>query len=292
MSLKTKTTLAQFGLAPSKKRGQNFLVHPATAQAIVNAAAFEPEDRVVEVGVGLGALTIPLARSVAQVIGLEIDRGIVEYHHKTGDLPDNVKLIHEDILKTDFSSLLDEDSNRLKIITNLPYSISNPFIFRLIDNRSLVESAVMLLQKEVVDRLCAEPGCKEYGIPTVLLRSCARLEKLMRIDAAQFHPRPKVDSQLIRIVFDTQPFPGSLSLVFKNTVRSAFAARRKTLLNNLLCAPSLLPSLAGDRQRRRTVLKEVIEASGLAPTLRAEAVSIEGFQNLAACLQEAEGADG
>jgi 16S rRNA (adenine1518-N6/adenine1519-N6)-dimethyltransferase len=286
MSPNTKTTLARFGLAPSKKRGQNFLVDPATAQAIVSAAGFEATDRIVEVGVGLGALTLPLAQTVREVIGIEIDRGIVEYHQKNGILPGNVKLIHQDILKTDFTMLQDSQSSRLKIITNLPYSISNPFIFRLIEHHELIDSVVMLLQKEVVDRLCAQPGTRAYGIPTVLLGSCATIDKLIRIDASQFHPKPKVDSQLIRITFNLSRSSAPTPAQLRVTVRSAFAARRKTLLNNLLASTALFQHSALDRTQRKELISAAIKAAGLRPETRAEMISVSTFENLARCLQQ------
>lgn len=282
----TKNTLARSGLAPSKKRGQNFLVNPATAQSIVSAAGFDPADRIIEVGVGLGALTLPLAHTVRQVIGIEIDRGLVQYHRENNTLPDNVDLIHEDILKTNFTMLQDNQGSRLKIITNLPYSISNPFIFRLIEHHELIDSVVMLLQKEVVDRLSARPGTRAYGIPTVLLANCATVEKLMRIDASQFHPKPKVDSQLIRIVFSRNRSSDDATTLLSATVRSAFAARRKTLLNNLLASNTLLPHSSQDKSRRRELISNAIKAAGLAPEIRAEMISLEDFQKLSLCLQQ------
>jgi 16S rRNA (adenine1518-N6/adenine1519-N6)-dimethyltransferase len=281
----TKNTLARFGLAPSKKRGQNFLVSPATAQAIVSAAAFDATDRIVEVGVGLGALTLPLAGNVKEVIGIEIDRGLVRYHQENNTLPGNVILVHEDILKTDFTTLQDGQGSRLKIITNLPYSISNPFIFRLIDHHELIDSVVMLLQKEVVDRLLAQPGSRAYGIPTVLLGSCATVDKLMRIDASQFHPKPKVDSQLIRIVFNRHRLFDPTAAQLSATVRSAFAARRKTLLNNLLASTALLSHTSMDKTRRKELISSAIRAAGLTPETRAEMISIDTFQELSRCLQ-------
>ncbi len=286
MTPHTKSTLARFGLAPSKKRGQNFLVNPATARAIVSAAGFAATDRIVEVGVGLGALTLPLAQTVQQVIGIEIDRGIVEYHQKSSTLPDNVKLLHQDILKTDFSMLQDSQASRLKIITNLPYSISNPFIFRMIEYRELIDSAVMLLQKEVVDRLCARPGTRAYGIPTVLLGSCATIDKLMRIDASHFHPKPRVDSQLIRIAFRQSGLSDPTAAQLSATVRAAFAARRKTLLNNLLASTALLPHAPTDRNQRKEQISAAIQAAGLKPETRAEMLSVSAFQELARCLQQ------
>lgn len=196
----TKQMLRYQGLAPHKKLGQNFLIHAHTPRRIVDLAGIDPDDQVVEVGVGLGALTQPLAAAARSVIGIEADSGIIRLHQEQQDLPANVKLLHADVLKVDLASLL-EPGKRLKIVANLPYSISSPFLFRLIAHADLMDSAVVMLQKEVALRLMAEPGTKEYGAPTVLLASCAEVRPLLAVDRAEFHPRPKVDSLVIRISF-------------------------------------------------------------------------------------------
>ena len=200
-----KAILHQRQLAASRQRGQNFLVHRRTAELIVELAGVTPEDRVVELGVGFGALTLPLAARAAAVIGLEIDSGIIAWHQDEQDLPANVSLRHEDLLKADFPKLAEECGGRLKIVANLPYSISNPLLFKLLENRDIVDSAVLMLQKEVAQRLTAKPATKEYGILTVLLNGCARVEKLLDVGPGQFHPRPKVDSVVVKITFFPQP---------------------------------------------------------------------------------------
>jgi 16S rRNA (adenine1518-N6/adenine1519-N6)-dimethyltransferase len=142
----TSQILKRRGLAPHKKLGQNFLVHAHTARRIVDLANLAPHDRVIEVGVGLGALTGPLAAAVAEVIGIEMDAGIIRMHEEQQNLPANVQLLHADVLRIDFNSLVNP-GQRLKIVANLPYSISTPFLFRLIDHAPLMDSAVLMLQK-------------------------------------------------------------------------------------------------------------------------------------------------
>jgi 16S rRNA (adenine1518-N6/adenine1519-N6)-dimethyltransferase len=281
MAANTKELLAGHGLAPSKKRGQNFLKHRSTALQIVAQAGFSEDDHIVEVGVGLGALTRCLAEQVRRVTGIEIDRGIVSYLEESARLPINVSLLHQDVLKTDFNTLCETEGTPLKIISNLPYSISNPFVFKLIDNRALVDRVVILLQKEMARRLSAAPHSKDYGIPSVLLQSCAEVRPLMEVGAAEFHPRPKVDSLLIEIRFE----PGRISeehfRVLRDTVRAAFSARRKTLTNNLLAS---LPAdlLQGtDKSQRRAFIVKVLEETGLNPDIRAEDVTVETFIILA-----------
>ena len=286
MTANTRDILAGYGLAPSKKRGQNFLKHRSTALRIVAKAEFTKEDHIMEVGVGLGALTLCLAEQVAQVTGIEIDRGIVAYLQQTDKLPDNVTLLHEDVLKSDFKSLHQKIGKPLKIISNLPYSISNPFIFKLIDNRTLIERVVILLQKEMAQRLTAPPNTKEYGIPSVLLQSCAEVRQLMEVEAAEFHPRPKVDSLLIEIRFDSGKISDDQFKALRNTVRAAFSSRRKTLRNNLTA--SLPNDLCGttDKSRKREFVHASLEAAGLEPEIRAENITVEQFRLLARHLQD------
>lgn len=277
---KTRAVLRNQGLAPHKKLGQNFLVHRRTAERIVGLAGPEEDDTIVEVGVGLGALTLPLAARVRQVIGIEADSGLVRWHEQEHDLPENVRLIHEDILKTDLVKLAGQAGGRLKIIANLPYSISSPFLFRLIDNHELMDWAVVMLQKEVALRLMAEPGTKEYGVPTVLLAGCAEIKPLLEINREEFHPRPRVDSMVIGISF--QPLPQRVSAVgdfdrvlFKKIVHSSFGQRRKTLLNALTAA-----GVAPDKK----TLAQKIAAAGLPAAIRAERLSFEQFVNLSRCI--------
>jgi len=283
---KTRKLLKRQDLAPNKKLGQNFLVHERTPKRIVDLAGLHLEDRVVEVGVGLGALTRPLAAAAAKVIGLEADSGIIRLHRQQQDLPANVELIHADVLKVDFASLI-EPGERLKIVANLPYSISTPFLFRLIDHAHLMDFAVVMLQKEVARRLMASPGCKEYGAPTVLLAACAEIKPLLAVNPAEFHPRPKVDSLVVRISFHPQPqrvqalgdFDRKL---FSRVVHAAFGQRRKTLLNGLDSA-----GLVSDKKR----LTQCIEAAGIAPSVRAETLTLEDFVRLSHALGPASSPD-
>lgn len=286
MAERAKDTLISRGLAPSKKRGQNFLKFPATAQMIVAKANFLPEDNVVEVGVGLGALTSCLARQVATVTGIEIDRGLVSYLKQEQVLPANVDLIHLDVLKMDLASLMPTDGSRLKIISNLPYSISNPFIFKLIDNRDLIDSVVILLQKEMAERLEAAPGKKAYGIPSVLLQSCATIERLMLVSADQFHPKPQVDSSLIRIRFRKNTLTGKNFDYLRSTVRAAFSSRRKTIINNLTASFPISADKSVTKNEKRALMNRALKSAGFDATIRAENLSVDDFQKLARSLQE------
>ena len=277
--LSTKTLLKRQGLAPHKKLGQNFLVDEWIPRRIVDLAGIDPEDQVLEVGVGLGALTLPLAEAAKEVIGLEADAGIIRLHREQQDLPANVHLLHADVLKVDFQEIKPVNQ-RLKIVTNLPYAISSPFLFRLLDHADLIDFAMVMLQKEVARRLSAQPGTREYGAPTVLLAACASVTPLLDVPPSAFHPQPKVDSQVIRITFHPQPAHvaalGSFDqALFTRIVHAAFGQRRKTLLNGLV---------NGKFAVQKEQLITAIEAAGLNPSVRAETLPLQSFIDLTRAL--------
>ncbi len=277
----TKTTLRDHQLAPKKRFGQNFLVRQQTAERIVQVSGVAKEDTVVEVGVGLGALTQPLAAAVKKVIGFEIDKGLVTFHQEKQDLPDNVELRHQDILTADFAALAKSCGGRFKILANLPYSISNPFIFKLIEERQWLTSAVVMLQKEVSDRLIAAPRTKQYGIPTVLLQSCASIQPLFTLKPQEFHPPPKIDSTVVHISFfetnDTTKFPPCDFKLLQQIVRTTFNQRRKTLSNTLATAALF----SDDKQQNKEQTTKAISAAGFAATLRPEELTVADFIELA-----------
>ncbi|MEE4241522.1 MAG: 16S rRNA (adenine(1518)-N(6)/adenine(1519)-N(6))-dimethyltransferase RsmA [Desulfopila sp.] len=285
----TKEILRDHNLAPKKRFGQNFLIHSGTAQAIAQYGDISDQDCVVEVGVGLGALTLHLARRAQKIIGIEVDSGLVRYHAEEQTLPPNVTLLHGDILRLDFKELVRQCGGPLKIVANLPYSISNPFIFKLIDNKEHLDWVIVMLQKEVAERLMASPSTKEYGIPTVLLRGCATIEKLKRLGPQEFHPQPKIDSLVIRLNFSQHWGKSTRSPSFDYTflsrvVRTAFAKRRKTLLNNLINL-QFSPSISDFQGNRQFLLEALVEA-GLAPGERAENLTIEDFIRLTTALEK------
>lgn len=277
-----KSILQDHQLAPNKKRGQNFLIHRQTAQNIIDQADVNSDDTIVELGVGFGALTIPLARRVKEVIGIEIDGGIIRYHQEKQILPDNVTLISQDLMKTDFKKLTAQCGGRLKIIANLPYSISNPLLFKLIEHRDIMAWAVLMLQKEVGQRLTARCGSKEYGVLSILLGACAAVHPLLEINPALFHPRPKVDSVIVRITFEPPP-PQVANLashdkrLLKIIVNGAFQQRRKTLLNSL--------SAINLPQFNKSNIRQVLTQINIPQQKRAEQLTIEDFIRLTCAIK-------
>ena len=278
-----KDILKQQKLAPKKRFGQNFLVNKNISEKIVRLAGINPDDTIIELGVGLGALTGYLAKSCKKVIGLEIDSGIIRYHEEEGSLPDNVTLLHQDILQADFSKLANEARGRIKIIANLPYSISNPLLFKLTLHRDEMDWAVLMLQKEVAQRLAANMGTKDYGILTVRMAASASTQKLLDLGPQHFHPRPKVDSQVVRITFHPKPeraaaLPEYDYALFKIVVDAAFQQRRKTLVN-ALSASSLLGI---DKNNIENALAQM----KLDSRIRGEKLQVEDFVALINILQQ------
>ena len=278
-----KNILRQRNLAPKKRFGQNFLIHQTSAARIVATAAISPTDTILEIGVGLGALTRILANRADHVIGLEVDRGIVSWLEEKGNLPQNVTLLHQDVMKADFNNLANMTGGRLKIVANLPYSLSNPLLFKLIENRSTLEWAVVMLQKEVGERLMAKAGSKAYGILSVLIRTCATVSPLLELGPGHFHPRPKVVSQVLRIVFHPPPasvlgLPDCDQQLLVRIVNAAFQQRRKTLLNALSagCCSDL----------SKPVIEGIIKAAAIPPGIRAEQLTVEDYVRLTRSFQE------
>lgn len=283
-------TLKSNKLTAKKRFGQNFLVNRNTAEAIVRSGNLTQDDIVVEVGVGLGALTTPLGEAAKHVIAFEIDSGIVRLHEEEQDLPDNVTLIHQDILKADFDQIYKQCGGPIKILANLPYSISNPFIFKLIEHSHLIHSVTVMLQKEVADRLNAEPNTKDYGVPTILLGSCATVKKKMTLKPAEFHPRPKVDSVVIFIDFSknrieegtTTDFDKS---IFTKIVRTTFNQRRKTIANTLQNAGVFGPTGKEFKEQNKQQSLLALEKANIPPQTRPETLTVSRFIELTKCIE-------
>ncbi len=264
-----KKILKSNELAPSKKRGQNFLVHQSTSERIVQLAGVTADDSIIELGVGLGSLSIPIAAAAHDVTGIEIDKGIIEFHRKNNILPDNFTIIHQDLLTLDFATLAEKTGGPLKIMANLPYSISNPLLFKLLEEPNHLDWAVLMLQKEVGDRIASPAGSKVYGILSVLFSGVAKVTRLMKVGPEQFHPRPKVDSVIVKIDFIDQNLPDYNSGLLTKIVKAGFQKRRKTLLNSLSSASSFLMD--------KDTVKECLSRANVQPSVRPEKLTIHEF---------------
>ena len=223
------------GIRPKKALGQHFLTDPGITRKILSRSGFDASDQVLEIGPGTGALTLPLARRVGHVVAVEKDSRLADL--LAGRLSkagiSNVTLVNHDILKWNFENLDAFLSPKIKVIGNLPYNISTPFLEKLIDNRGMVSRAVLMFQEEVARRLTASPGNKIYGAMTLLVLYHAHSTILFEVPAKSFRPRPKVNSVVLEMDFE-RPYPMRVSSeeVFNRVVKAAFAHRRKTLLNS------------------------------------------------------------
>ncbi len=284
-NIHTKEALKKHNLAPHKNLGQNFLTNPNIASTIIQCCNITNNDHIVEVGVGLGALTSLLANQADKIIGIELDNGLVNYHKKNATFSENVELLHQDVLKTDFGKLYEKVGGKIKIVANLPYSISNPFVFKLIENRKILDWAVVMLQKEMAERLLAKPSTKQYGIPTVLLNSYADIEKLMIVKPHAFHPQPTIDSMVVRITFQQAHNEYSHSSerhhnLFQQIVRTSFAQRRKTLLNNLSHLPANMFQTR-EITNKKEYLHSLLTQCNIQPQTRAENLTVVQFHHIA-----------
>ena len=251
-----------------KRFGQNFLIDTQVIGDIVNAVAPARGDCVVEIGPGLGALTDPLLKRVDHLHVVEIDRDIIARLKKR--YSPAVLTIHEgDALKFDFSSLGATSDQRLHIVGNLPYNISTPLLFHLADYADRVHDMHFMLQKEVVERMVAAPGTSDFGRLSVMLQYRFVMDWLLDVSPESFTPAPKVDSAVVRLI--PRPPGECMALseaVFANVVATAFAQRRKMLRNNL-------KSLVSD---------ELFATLGIAPTARAEELSVDDYVRIANAL--------
>jgi 16S rRNA (adenine1518-N6/adenine1519-N6)-dimethyltransferase len=256
--------LKRFDLTPSRKLGQSFLVDTSVSQWIASQLRIGPGDCVVEVGPGFGALTEHLAGKCRRLILVEADGRLAQFlTERYGPL--GVEVVHADATEYDVRPLFLEGS--VKFIGNLPYSVGNTILERFLDAPSPVSEAIIMVQKEVADRFVAEPRGKDYGVLTLMLQERWRITNLRTVGPELFHPRPAVDSSIVR--FDPRP-PGELAPhspeVYRETVKRGFSQRRKQLHNNL--------------QLEKEKAAEVFGAMGLPVTVRAEELSLEQWVDL------------
>ncbi|HEY0563899.1 MAG TPA: 16S rRNA (adenine(1518)-N(6)/adenine(1519)-N(6))-dimethyltransferase RsmA [Methylophilus sp.] len=214
----------------AKKRfGQNFLTDQAIITSLINTIHPQADDLMVEIGPGLGAMTQPLLKQLHHLHVVEIDRDIIQWMQNTYPA-DKVTIHHADVLKFDFTSL----GERIRVVGNLPYNISSPILFHLLDNVDHVIDMHFMLQKEVVERMVAAPSTSEYGRLSVMLQYRLQMEYLITVPPESFNPAPKVESAFVRCIpHDTLPYPAKDEALFAKVVQAAFGQRRKTLRNTL-----------------------------------------------------------
>lgn len=247
-----------------KRFGQNFLHDTSVINHIVASIRPEPGQRLVEIGPGQGAITKEILKRIKKMDVIELDRDLIDPLARTLGSLGEVRIHNKDALKFDFTSL-SEDAP-LRVVGNLPYNISTPILFHLLSQAHCIQDMHFMLQKEVVNRMAAEPGNKTYGKLSVMLQVWCEVEPLFTIGPGAFKPAPKVDSAFVRLIPRTEPLvPVTDNRVLEQVVTSAFSQRRKTLRNSL----------------KKVIDAETIESLGINPTLRAERLSLEEFVALA-----------
>jgi 16S rRNA (adenine1518-N6/adenine1519-N6)-dimethyltransferase len=268
--------LAEQGLIPRKKWGQHFLADKNILKKIIKTAEIEKEDIVLEVGPGLGEMTQALAHEAKKVIAVEIDPRLVEIlRNKLADIS-NVEIIQSDILKFDVRKHLGSEKHPVKVVANLPYQISTPLLFHFMDSRDLFSSLILMLQREVAERMVAPPGKKTYGPLSVLIQSVADVSICFTVKPSAFFPPPEVETAVIRLSWKKSPMIApEQEDGFRAVVKGCLGYRRKTLANALKYSNLLLPEN----------LEKRLEQMGIDPRRRPETLSVQEFVGLASVLR-------
>ncbi len=272
-----KANLGSSGFRTKKSLGQNFLVDEGVAQGIVSGSGAEPGDTVLEIGPGVGSLTRYLLPRVDRVIAVELDREAIPLLERNTKGLGNLRVIQGDILKTDLAEIL-EGQEGVKVIANLPYYITSPILMKLLEEGPFLSSITVMVQKEVGERLCAVPGTKDYGILTLAVGYYARVEKILDVGKECFHPVPKVDSVVMRLIPLPleERLPRELEEAYFRLIKGGFAQRRKNLMN------SLAAFYGADRDK----VKNFLARGGIAETRRGETLSKEEYMALASLEKE------
>jgi 16S rRNA (adenine1518-N6/adenine1519-N6)-dimethyltransferase len=244
--------------------GQNFLTNPAVAEKMAVLAGITSGDTVLEIGPGRGILTRTLLRNASRVIAVEKDDNLFDFLEETFKDKDALKLIHNDILECDLTKLIENDT---KIVANLPYNIGTQFIMRLVKCSRLIKSVVVMLQKEVAERICSTVGEKEYSALSVIVAAGFDAIPGFIVDPNNFSPRPKVDSQVVKLLPKSDPIPIRDLEILRKVVYCAFGQRRKVLRNTLIQLPHMEQSL----------LETIADAAGISLRSRPQEISLEGF---------------
>ncbi|WP_419882610.1 16S rRNA (adenine(1518)-N(6)/adenine(1519)-N(6))-dimethyltransferase RsmA [Peribacillus sp. B-H-3] len=275
--LRTKEILKKYGFSFKKSLGQNFLIDTNILKNIVEHANLTEQSGAIEIGPGIGALTEQLAKSSKKVTAFEIDQRLLPILKDTLSPYNNVKVIHGDVLKADVKKVIEEefaDTPDVMVVANLPYYVTTPIILKLLTEKLPIRGIVVMLQKEVADRIAAKPGTKEYGSLSIAIQYYTEAETVMVVPKTVFMPQPNVDSAVIRLTVRERPVVEVKDEDFFFTLtRSSFAQRRKTILNNLT---SQLP----DGKAKKDIILAALEKSNIDPTRRGETLSIQEFGKL------------
>ncbi len=264
----------KYGFRLSKSLGQNFLTDKNIIDEIIESAQIGPEDLVMEIGPGIGVITMEAAEKAKKVIAVEIDKNLIPILKETLKDYDNVEIINKDILKTDVNGLIDgckEKFAGVKILGNLPYYITTPIIMKLLEDGVKADSITIMMQKEVADRIKALPGTKAYGALSVAVQYYCTAEAVVNVPKEVFMPQPKVDSTVLRLcIRKEKPVILEDRDMFFRCVKAGFGQRRKTLLNSLMGIDNIT----------KDIVRDALEKAGIDPSRRAETLNLEEFAKL------------
>lgn len=281
--IRTKEILAKYRFSFKKSLGQNFLIDPNILRNITEFSGLTKETGVIEIGPGIGALTEHLARTSKKVVAFEIDQRLSPILEDTLSPYDNISVLYLDILKADLKAVMKEEFSAVDdvmVVANLPYYVTTPIILKLLEEDLPVRGIVVMLQKEVGDRIAARPGTKEYGSLSIAIQYYTEAETVMIVPKTVFMPQPNVDSAVIRLIKRAKPaVEVKDETFFFQITRMSFAQRRKTILNNLTSG------LQDGKARKEDILKALAKA-GIDPIRRGETLSIPEFGALSDALWE------
>lgn len=273
----TKCIMKKYNISANKSLGQNFLIDDEAVSTIVDTAKVTKDDLIIEIGPGLGTLTSKLLEKAGKVIAIELDKKMVLVLEDRFSLYDNFECINEDVLKVDLESLISEEKSKglktAKIVANLPYYITTPIIMKLLEEKLDIETITVMIQKEVADRLVAEPGKANTGAITYAINYYTNPKVVLQVPNTAFIPAPDVNSTVIQLEVLQKPKIDVIDEeMFFKVIKYAFMQRRKTLLNSLTNSKIL-----GEKEYIEKMLSEL----GIEKTIRAENLSLEEFAKIA-----------
>ena len=269
----TKEIVNKHNFKFSKSLGQNFLIDDNVIDKILAGSRLSETDKIIEVGPGIGTLTREMGKTAQNVVEIEIDKTLIPILKETLADLDNVEVVNEDILKVDIQGLINEklDGGPVKLIANLPYYITTPIVMKFLEEDIPVTDIVVMVQKEVADRMNAKPSTKDYGALSVAVQYYCDTEIVAKAPRHMFVPQPNVDSIVIGLhVRSERKYKVDNEDIFFKTVKASFGQRRKTLLN----------SLGGLGFLTKDQIKEALQAANIDPKRRGETLSIDEFANL------------
>lgn len=268
-----KSLLERHGFSFSKSLGQNFIINPGICPKMAESCLCDENTGVIEIGTGIGVLTVELAKRAKKVVCIELDTRLLPILDETLCEFDNIEIINADVMKTDLHALIKEKFQGMEVVVcaNLPYYITSPIITMLLESRLPIKAITVMVQKEAADRLCTPVGSRDSGAITVCTNYYAEVRQLFNVSRGSFMPAPNVDSTVIRLEIRDEPaIKVSDEKKFFKMVKAAFAQRRKTAVNSIS---------AGMGISKQTVC-EALSASGLSENVRAEKLSMQQLSQL------------